>query len=239
MVVLAIVIGALAMLVFEQVRPARRWPRVQTWWVRALAINGIQVAAVFIAGATWEKWIRSAHLLSVASLPLPAELAIAYLAYAMWLYWWHRIRHAVGPLWRWLHQVHHSPARIEVLTAFYKHPLEIVADSVVASVLLFLVLGVSKESAFLVSNLSGVLGLFYHWNIRTPRWLGYIVQRPESHCVHHERGVHAFNYSELPLIDMAFGTFRNPATFDGECGFGDERERKVGALLLGSDVTRS
>jgi len=50
--------------------------------------------------------------------------------------------------------------------------------------------------------------------------------------------VHAFNYSELPLIDMMFGTFRNPAVFDGECGFGDERERKVGALLLGSDVTK-
>lgn len=236
--ILAIVVGALAMLVIEHVRPGRRWPRVQTWWVRGLAINGIQIASVFLAGVTWERWLRGPHLLSVGALPPAAEFAIAYLAYVLWLYGWHRVRHASGPLWRWLHQVHHSPARIEVLTAFYKHPFEIVADSVFAAVVLYLVLGVSKETAFVVTNVSGVLGLFYHWNIKTPRWLGYIVQRPESHCVHHERGVHAFNYCELPIVDMLFGTFRNPATFDGECGLGDDRERRVGALLLGTDVTK-
>ena len=124
-------------------------------------------------------------------------------------------------LWRWLHALHHSPARIEVVTAFYKHPLEIVVESIASSALLYLVLGISREAAFVITNISGVLGLFYHWNVATPRWLGYIVQRPESHCVHHERDVHAFNYSELPIVDMTFGTFRNPPTFTGECGFGD------------------
>ena len=34
------------------------------------------------------------------------------------------------------------------------------------------------------------LGTFQHANIRTPRWLGYLVQRPESHSLHHARGVH-------------------------------------------------
>ena len=29
----------------------------------------------------------------------------------------------------------------------------------------------------------------------------------------HEHGVHAFNYSELPIIDIVFGTFRNPLRF--------------------------
>jgi hypothetical protein len=27
----------------------------------------------------------------------------------------------------------------------------------------------------------------YHMNIRTPEWLGYFIQRPESHRVHHLR----------------------------------------------------
>ena len=28
--------------------------------------------------------------------------------------------------------------------------------------------------------------------------------------MHHGRGVHRYNYSDLPLWDMVFGTFRNP-----------------------------
>jgi hypothetical protein len=31
------------------------------------------------------------------------------------------------------------------------------------------------------------VAVFQHTNIRTPQLLGYIVQRPESHSVHHAR----------------------------------------------------
>jgi sterol desaturase/sphingolipid hydroxylase (fatty acid hydroxylase superfamily) len=75
--------------------------------------------------------------------------------------------------------------------------------------------------------------MFQHTNIRTPRWLGYIVQRPESHSCHHERGVHARNYGDLPLFDMLFGTFHNPERFEGECGFHDGGSARVGAMLIG------
>ena len=225
MIVLMVVIGlALAMLVVERVRPARPWPVVRGWWPRALAVNGFQIAAVVIAGVTWERRLRGAHLLSLGDLGRAAELSIGYAVYVLWLYWSHRGRHHFDLLWRWLHRLHHGPERIEVVTAFYKHPFEIVVESITSTVLLYVVLGVSREASFIIANVSGILGLFYHWNIATPRWLGYIVQRPESHCVHHARGVHAFNYSELPIVDMLFGTFRNPAQFIGECGFGDERD---------------
>jgi sterol desaturase/sphingolipid hydroxylase (fatty acid hydroxylase superfamily) len=236
-VLLIVIAAALVMLAIEYARPARPWPKVAGWWPRALAINGFQVAIVFVAGATWERWLHGPHLASLASLPRPAELVLGYLAYALWLYWAHRARHHFHLLWRWLHQLHHSPARVEILTAYYKHPLEIVIESILGAALLYLVIGVSRDAAFAITNLSGVLGLFYHWNVSTPRWLGYIVQRPESHCVHHERGVHAFNYSELPLIDVVFGTFENPARFEGTCGFGDDREQRFAALLRGEDVT--
>ena len=237
-VLLIVIASALLMLAIEYARPARPWPRVRSWWPRALAINAVQISMVFVAGATWEKWLHGPHVLAMAELVCPVEIGLGYLAYAMWLYWTHRARHHVTVLWRWLHQMHHSPARIEILTAFYKHPLEIVIESIFTSLLLFVVLGMSRETAFIITNVSGVLGLFYHWNVNTPRWLGYIVQRPESHCVHHEQGVHAYNYSELPIIDMMFGTFKNPTTFAGACGFGDERERKLGPLLLGTDVVK-
>jgi sterol desaturase/sphingolipid hydroxylase (fatty acid hydroxylase superfamily) len=237
--VLVVIAVALAMLAVERAWPGRRWPAVRTWWARALAINGVQVGLVFVAGATWERWLHGPSLLDVSALGRPGELAVGYAAYVMWLYWAHRARHYVPWLWRWLHQLHHSPARIEVLTAFYKHPLEIAIESALGAVLLYAVLGVSPGAAFALSTFSGVLGLFYHWNIATPRWLGYLVQRPESHCVHHEQGVHAYNYSELPIIDIVFGTFKNPARFEARCGLGDDRERRFGALLAGRDVLRT
>ena len=236
MTVAIVVALALAMLVLERVRPGRRWAAQATWWTRALAINGFQIALVFIAGATWERWLRGPHLFALAELGRAAELSIGYVVYALWLYWTHRARHHYAPLWRWLHQLHHSPARIEVLTAFYKHPLEMISESVLVAALLYAVLGMSATGALVVTTASGVLGLFYHWNVATPRWLGYLVQRPESHCVHHQLGVHAYNYSELPIIDIVFGTFKNPARFVGQCGFGEGREQRMAELLLGRDV---
>jgi hypothetical protein len=35
---------------------------------------------------------------------------------------------------------------------------------------------------------------------------------------------------------MLFGTFRNPRTWDARCGFGTERELRVGDMLRGIDV---
>ena len=31
-------------------------------------------------------------------------------------------------LWRTLHQLHHSPKRLEIVTSFYQHPLEIISN---------------------------------------------------------------------------------------------------------------
>ena len=80
--------------------------------------------------------------------------------------------------------------------------------------------------------------MFQHANIHTPRWLGYVIQRPESHSVHHERGWHRSNYSDLPLWDIVFGTFENPPTFEGEAGFYDGASSRVLPMLFGRDVSR-
>src|SRR5205823_3491246 len=127
-------------------------------------------------------------------------------------------------LWRWLHQVHHSPQRIELITSFYKHPLELLANGILSSALVYWVVGLDVPAATLAVTLTGVAELFYHWNVRTPHWVGFLIQRPESHLVHHERDLHALNYSDLPVWDMMFGTFRNPRQDRGVCGFADSRE---------------
>jgi sterol desaturase/sphingolipid hydroxylase (fatty acid hydroxylase superfamily) len=137
-----------------------------------------------------------------------------------------------------VHQVHHSPQRIEVVTSFYKHPIEIAINGVLSSVVLYGLVGLGPEAGALVMVMNGMAELFYHWNVRTPVWLGYLIQRPESHCVHHQAGLHRHNYADLPVFDLIFGTFLNPPRWAGSCGFEAEQSNRLGAMLVGRDVTR-
>ena len=105
--------------------------------------------------------------------------------------------------------------------------------TMVGSLALVVGFGISAEAAIIINVVATFMGMFQHANIRTPRWLGYIVQRPESHTLHHERGVHARNYGDLPLFDIIFGTFANPAEANNEVGFHDGGSKQVGALLTG------
>jgi sterol desaturase/sphingolipid hydroxylase (fatty acid hydroxylase superfamily) len=76
-----------------------------------------------------------------------------------------------------------------------------------------------------------------HNRIRTPRWLGYIIQRPESHSHHHERGTHARNYSDLPIFELLFGTFHNPQDFATATGFYDGASARIVEMLRFRDVS--
>lgn len=137
------------------------------------------------------------------------------------------MRHEIGFLWRWFHQVHHSPQRIEIITSFYKHPFEMIINSVMSSFILFVIMGLNAEAASIAIFITGIAEFFYHWNIKTPYWLGFIFQRPESHCIHHKENWHRNNFSDLPLWDMLFGTFYNPKTFEDRCGFVKTKRNKI------------
>ncbi len=229
---------AVAMIGIERMQTGRSWPHLSHWWARAAALNGVQVAFVYIAGVAWDGWMLQHRPWSAEALGVTAGAIVGYLAITFVYYGWHRWRHASSSLWRWLHQLHHSPQRIEIITSFYKHPLEIAANGVLSSAILYLAVGLGPEAASLAVLISGLAELFYHWNVSTPHWLGYIVQRPESHCVHHQDGLHSYNYADLPLWDMLFGTFRNPQRWAQSCGFGRENEPRLLEMLLGRDLDR-
>lgn len=146
------------------------------------------------------------------------------------------MRHESDLVWQVVHQIHHSPGRIETLTSFYKHPLEIAANSVIVSVLVFGVLGGSVEGAAWF-NVSATVGeMFYHSNIRTPRWVGWFLRRPEHHSIHHELGLHRYNYGDITWWDRAFGTFCNTESFAPRCGFEGDAETRLAAMLAFRDV---
>jgi sterol desaturase/sphingolipid hydroxylase (fatty acid hydroxylase superfamily) len=236
MIPLIVLSVGLIMFSLEMLRPGRKWPRVAGWWWRAALLNGVQAGMVFVAGAAWDPWMKEHRLWSADSLGTAGGAVMGYLTITFIYYWWHRWRHEVPLFWRWFHQVHHSPQRIEVITSFYKHPFELVTNSLLSSAILYLLLGLGPQAASQAILLTGLAELFYHWNVKTPHWAGYFVQRPESHCVHHQEGIHSYNFADLPLWDMLFGTFRNPRQWQARCGFGDDEHRLL-EMLGGMDVT--
>src|SRR5688572_2990637 len=203
--VLIVTAAAVLLLEVERLAPASPLPCIRGWWVRTFAINLTQVLVVYCGTLGWDRWFPGLAWWHAERLGTATAIALGYLSITFVFYWWHRARHEIPLLWRWLHQVHHSAARLEVATSFYKHPLEILLNSLLSSFLLHALLGLQPASATIVVTITGLAELLYHCNLRTPHWLGYLFQRPESHRRHHQIGHHRDNYSDLPLWDMLFG----------------------------------
>jgi sterol desaturase/sphingolipid hydroxylase (fatty acid hydroxylase superfamily) len=236
-VILIVAATAGLMLTFEHYNPARRYSTSGNWWFRAAMLNGAQVATAFLGALTWDIWLTGASPIVAIEGPDTLRILAGYLLITFVYYWWHRARHESSFLWRWLHRTHHSPQRLEVITSFYKHPFELIANGILSSFLLTVALGLSPENIAAVVLITGLAELVYHWNVRTPYGMGWLFQRPEMHRVHHQQGVHDSNFSDLPLWDILFGTFENPQ--DDECACGFPEEHKLGRILLGAPVVET
>src|SRR5262245_62066263 len=224
-------------MLLERAVPGWRLPKVRTWPLRVVAINLAQLGVVLLAGVTWEKWLSSWSLFHLSRQVSPAAGGmIAYFIGTFVFYWWHRWRHEHDALWRLFHQIHHSPQRIEVITSFYKHPGEMMVNSLIGSALCYTLLGLTLEGGAVFTACCALGEFFYHTNVRTPRWIGYFFQRPEMHRIHHQYGRHKNNYGDIVWWDMLFGTYENPREFVHTCGFDDAREQKLVPMLLYKDV---
>jgi len=164
----------------------------------------------------------------------PAGVLATSLAY----YGWHRLEHTSDLFWRWSHQLHHSPRRVDMAGAFYAHPVEVAVKTSIGLLVTTVLLGLHPMAASAVMATLTSLSLFQHWNVKTPRWMGWFLPRPEMHAYHHERDVHARNYGDLPLWDLVFGTYFNPPAFQGEVGFDGDKALRVGDMLMMRDVHR-
>jgi sterol desaturase/sphingolipid hydroxylase (fatty acid hydroxylase superfamily) len=206
------------------------------WRLKCLLFMPMIVAITVLVPFAFAPLIEDSKLLPGDRLGIAGGTVVGILVSELIVYWVHRLHHRVPVLWRWIHQLHHSAERMDVFGSAYFHPFEIVEGNVVGVLLFNVVLGLSPEAAALSTLWQAFAGVFQHGNIRTPVWLGYLIQRPESHGVHHERGIHGFNYSNLPLWDLLFGTFRNPPAWDGEAGFYAGSSRPVARMLAGHDI---
>lgn len=233
---LLIVIAA-ALIVVERIWPAHELPRVRNWWARVVFVNAIQLGIIVLAGFTWDRWLQAFSLFRLRDSFGPvAQGGIAYFVSTFVYYWWHRWRHESKFFWRLCHQLHHSPRRIELVTSFFKHPVEITLNSLLSSGLAYLLLGCTVEAGAIYTFLAALGEYFYHLNVRTPPWVGFLIQRPESHRVHHQFRHHTQNFGDLPLWDALFGTLHNPRNGPTHCGYDDWREDRFDDILAFRDV---
>jgi sterol desaturase/sphingolipid hydroxylase (fatty acid hydroxylase superfamily) len=228
----------LGMLVLESLFPARSYPRVRGWrWLGALGLLAFMAIGTVLP-LLLPSVIFEHTLLSLAELPVVLGAPLGFAMVTLLGYLYHRACHRFDFMWRWFHQLHHSAPRLDIGGAMMFHPFEMAAYSLIQVVILVPVLGLNAESAALAGLIGAFYSLFQHLNVRTPRWLGYVIQRPESHGTHHQLGVHAFNYGDLPLWDVLFGTFRNPQQFTGDVGFGGRAHTRALSMLFGRDVSQ-
>jgi sterol desaturase/sphingolipid hydroxylase (fatty acid hydroxylase superfamily) len=215
---------------------ARRFRAPRTWRLRAFVVTAAAFWFSMKVGEAWGALLPGGTLLDLSSLGTWAGGGVGVLVYELFHYAYHRTAHAWKPLWLGSHRMHHAAESLDAFGAYWLHPIDVIAFTSLGTLVAFPLLGLAPEAGALMGAFVSFNAMFQHANVRTPRWLGYLIQRPESHGVHHGRGVHAFNYADLPLWDMVFGTFRNPARFEGPVGFWNGASGRVVDLLLGRPI---
>lgn len=237
---LLIPVTYLLMLAVERVWPARQFPPRRGWaWLGILFLILIATVGTVVPLLLPLEWMTAHRWIDGTRLGVVGGTVVGYVVLSAVLYAYHRTVHSVPLLWRATHQIHHSPQRVDISGSVLFHPLEMVLQVLLQLFATVIVLGLDPLAAALTGYVAAFYGMFQHWNVHTPQWLGYLIQRPEAHCEHHRKGVHANNYGDLPIWDLLLGTFRNPAHFDGECGFEAPVDRQVGAMLALRDVNES
>ncbi len=229
----------LLMLAIESLFPARKFPPRRGWaWIGIVFLLLVGTISTVVPLLIGPAWLNQHRWLDGTGLGVMGGVVVGYFVLSGISYAYHRTVHSVSLLWRLTHQLHHSPQRVDISGSVLFHPIEIVVQTSLQLFVTVIVLGLDPLAAALTGYVAAFYGLFQHWNIHTPWWLGYFIQRPEAHCEHHRLGEHADNYGDLPWWDLLFGTFRNPKEFQGECGFESPADRRLFAILALRDVNR-
>jgi sterol desaturase/sphingolipid hydroxylase (fatty acid hydroxylase superfamily) len=226
-------------LLFERIKPGRMLPKIKNWYYMALMINVIQLIITLLTARLWIEIFGEISLFKIRNWQ--SEILQGFFGWLIgtfFFYWWHRVRHMKG-FWLIFHQLHHSPSRIEAVTSFYKHPIEILADAILSALILYPLLGCSLMGMFWYNCFAGIGEYLYHSNIKTPKWFRYFIQTPELHSIHHQFGVHKYNFGDITIWDRIFGTYKDTTEFAERCGFPKDAEHKLKEMLLFKDVYKS
>ena len=182
------------------------------------------VAGVAFAAAAWLSRRLGAPLWP-NHWPLVGQLALALLVAEFGHYWFHRLSHENGVVWR-VHAAHHSAPRLYWLNATRFHPLDLFALISCQTPPLIL-LGAGAPVLLAYGLFTGAYGQLQHCNIAVRTGpLRFLFATPELHRWHHSTDPREGNSNYgavLSAWDLLFGTFFFPAdrTFTGPVGLHD------------------
>lgn len=236
---LSIITLYIALVLWEALFPARPLPKVKFW-----KIKGFIAFFIFFYLSTYlplitDPYLANFRLIDLTGLGTFGGAAIGLLLYQFGIYVWHYSMHKSDFLWRTFHQMHHSAERVDTYGTYFFSLMDMVGFTLLGSVCFALLIGITPQAITVVILMTTFLGVFQHANIKTAQWIGYLIQRPESHSYHHAKGIHKSNYSDLPIFDIIFGTFLNPKEHQKETGFYEGASSKVFEMLTFQDINKS
>lgn len=223
----------------EAFMPARKLPSIKYWRMMGITSFFIYFFVSSYLPLIWNSFLTEFKIFDLSILGDYWGGVVALLIYELAVYLWHRSMHESDLLWRVFHQMHHSAERVDTYGAFYFSLMDMIGFTLLTSLAMVWVAGFTAQANIHAIYGATFLAVIQHANIKTPQWAGYIFQRPESHALHHATGIHAHNYSDLPLFDLLFGTFRNPPDFVSETGFYHGASSRIKEMLLFRDINFS
>lgn len=226
------------LMLWEAFFPARKLPSIPYWHVKGIVAFFLFFFLSTYLPLLYVDLLPSVQLIDLTKMNVVLAGILGLLLYEFGMYVWHRAMHNNNKLWRIFHQMHHSAERLDTYGAFYFSPFDMIGFTLLGTFCFSFIMGLPAQAVTIFLLVSNFFSIFQHANIKTPVWVGYIVQRPESHAVHHAKGIHAFNYSDLPVFDILFGTFSNPATYVDETGFYKGASARIKDMLLFRNVDK-
>lgn len=151
------------------------------------------------------------------------EFFLYFFIFDLYFYSVHRLIH-IGPLYRWIHKVHHKSTEPIPLTNFSTHPVEGLAEAAITPIFLSVVT-VHEASLPFIIPMAIIMGFWAHlgyefmprWWYRT--WLTKWFMTPMFHDQHHQ--YFHYNFGFTTIWDRVFGTMRKQ--------FDDDFEKRGGA----------
>jgi len=226
----------LLLMIAEELFPGRALPKISYWKLKGITSFVLYFFVSSYLPLIWNGYLANYQIFNMTYLGNYWGALAGLLIYEFGVYIWHRAMHKSNLLWRSFHQMHHSAERVDTYGAFFFSPLDMIGFTFLTSLALFLIGGFTVQATVYAIYGATFLAVIQHANIKTPQWMGYIFQRPESHSLHHAKGVHAYNYSDLPLFDLILGTFRNPKNFADETGFYNGASSRIREMILFKDI---
>src|SRR5262245_10548363 len=115
----------------ERLWPARDFPPRRGWqWIGIGFLVLISTVSVVAPLLIPEPWLETHRLLDGTRLGVIGGTVVGFILMEGVVYGYHRTAHNVGFMWRGLHQIHHSPRRVDIPGSVLFHPLEIIVYAV-------------------------------------------------------------------------------------------------------------